>query len=267
MQAYLRYVALGDSQTEGAGDYDDEGRPIGWADRFAHALQATTSPDLLYANLAVGGCRARHVREVQLPAALELRPDLATVAVGMNDVLRHDFDLDSVVADVEHTVATLREAGATVATMTFPDVGMMLPVMRWLRPREERLNDAVREIAGRYDVPVLELFEQRMCADARMWSHDRIHGSTEGHRRIAEGMAGLFGLPDADPAWADPLPDRPWTSPFDVVRRDVWWALTFAVPFLTRQLRGRRPQPAKRPTLRPAAPASESAESAERSSA
>lgn len=249
---FERYVALGDSQTEGAGDYGIDGRPIGWADRFAGALAATTSPRLTYANLAVGGCRARHVREVQLPAALELRPDLATVAVGMNDVLRHDFDLDAVVADVEHTVAALRQSGAFVATMTFPDVAMMLPVLSWLRPREARLNDRLRRVAGRYDVPVLELFEQPMCADARMWSHDRIHGSSEGHARIAAGMVELFGLPGSSAEWAVPPPDRRWTSRRHVIRRDAWWALTFVVPFLTRQLRHhRRPQVAKQPTLLP----------------
>ena len=55
-------------------------------------------PACAYANLAVRGCRARDVRHRQLDAALALRPDLASVVVGMNDLLRHDYDADATVA-------------------------------------------------------------------------------------------------------------------------------------------------------------------------
>lgn len=251
-RSYTRYVALGDSQTEGRGDFDEHGHAVGWADRLAAHLARTTSPGLAYANLAVNGCRAVHVRRDQLPVALDLRPDLASVAVGMNDVLRHDFDLEAVVADVETSLAALRATGCDVVTMTFPDIGRMLPVMAWLRPRERALNARVRELAAAYDVPVLDLFDLAMCGDPVMWSHDRIHGSTEGHRRIAAGMAELMGLPDVDPGWSVPPGTR--VGPVHAVARDAWWAATFVAPFLLRQLRGRGPtvgRTAKRPALLP----------------
>jgi lysophospholipase L1-like esterase len=123
---FRRYVAVGDSQTEGLDDRYPDGTPRGWADRLAETLAATTSPGLQYANLAVRGCRASDVRHQQLPDALAMEPDLATVAVGMNDVLRHDFDLDACVRDVEETIARLRETGCTVLSMTFPDIALML---------------------------------------------------------------------------------------------------------------------------------------------
>ena len=237
---YLRFVALGDSQTEGLNDLDPEGVPIGWADRLAHRLATTTSPGLRYANLAVRRCRAAHVREVQLPAALALEPDLATVAVGMNDVLRHDCDLDAVTADIEATVGALCESGCTVAMMTFPDIGAMIPLMGWLRPRERRLNAAVADIARLYDAPLLDIFPLEMCGDTRVWSHDRIHGSAYGHQRIAEGMADLLGVPDADPDWArcDPayLPGR-----VTALLRDVRWITGYMAPWLLGQLRPARP--------------------------
>jgi lysophospholipase L1-like esterase len=251
--SYSRYVALGDSQTEGLNDRDDAGRLLGWADRFARRLAATTSPGLRYANLAVRGCRARHVRQEQLPAALALAPDLATVVVGMNDVLRHDFDLDRTVDDVEATIAALRDTGCTVATMTFPDIARMLPVMGWLRPREVRLNERIVDLAARYDLPLLDVFPLEMCGDPRMWSHDRIHGSSDGHRRIAEGMAELFGLPGSDSTWASPptAPAGGLIGAADTIRRDAWWATTFMVPWLARQVlrRGAGTLEAKRPDL------------------
>lgn len=249
---YRRFVALGDSQTEGLNDGNDLVGVRGWADRFAEHLAQTTSPDLTYANLAVRGCRARHVAEVQLPAALALQPDLASVVVGMNDLLRHDFDMVQTVAQVERTFAALRATGCRVVTTSFPDVAKMLPVMSWLRPREQELNGRLVEAAGRHQVDVLDLFDLDLCGDPAMWSHDRIHASTLGHTRIAAGMAELFGLPGSDGSWVEATPVT--RGRFHDVRRDAWWVATFVVPFLTRQLRGRGPassHTAKRPELLP----------------
>lgn len=255
MSSYRRFVALGDSQTEGLNDLYADGTPRGWADRFAAALARTTSPGLQYANLAVRRCRADHVRGVQLPAALALEPDLAVVAVGMNDVLRHNFDLDSTVRSIEETVAALRRSGCDVLTMTFPDVGRMIPAMRWLRPREVRLNERIRALALRHDLALLDLFPLPMCGDGRLWSQDRIHGSSEGHIRIAAGMAQLAGLPGYDADWwqLDPPPHRlGWARS---AARDGHWAMTFMAPWLGGQLLRRTdasPPLPKRPELAPA---------------
>jgi lysophospholipase L1-like esterase len=247
---YHRFVALGDSQTEGLNDGDERTGFGGWADRFARQLARTTSPDLAYANLALRGCRARHVLDVQLPAALALEPDLASVLVGMNDLLRHDFDMAATVDAVEQTFAALRATGCRVLTATFPDVAMMLPVMGWLRPREEQLNARIVEAAGRHGVEVLDLFSLDLSADPAMWSHDRIHGSAVGHQRIADGMAELVGLPGANHDWA--VSEAPTHTALRLVAREASWLATFLVPFLYRQLRGKGPgttAAAKRPEL------------------
>lgn len=257
---FARYVALGDSQTEGLDDGDDLRGYRGWADRFAERL-AEVSPGLLYANVALRGCRARDVRRQQLPAALDLRPDLATVVVGMNDMLRHDYDLEQTVREVEETIEALVATGAQVLTMTFPNVGRMLPVMGWLLPRQRVLNNRLSEVADRHGVPVLDLFSLEVTADPRMWSHDRIHGSAKGHQLIAAGMAELVGLPGSDGSWRVPLPDRADHTRLDVVRREARWATSFLVPFLVRQLRRRPPghgRSAKRPHLTPVRMATDS---------
>ncbi|WP_209718389.1 SGNH/GDSL hydrolase family protein [Marmoricola sp. OAE513] len=250
---YERFVALGDSQTEGCNDVGPDGRWRGWADRFAERLAETTSPGLTYANLAVGGCRAKHVLDVQVPAALALEPDLASVCVGMNDLLRHDFDLAATAAQIEASFAALRATGCRVFTVGFPDVALMLPVMGWLRPREAELNDRVGEAAARHDVDVLDLFSLDLAADPGMWSHDRIHGSALGHERIAAGACELFGLPGSDHSWAQVTGAVP--RGLGVVRRDAWWVASFVGPFLVKQVRGRGQGPgAKRPQLLPVLP-------------
>lgn len=81
-----RFVALGDSLTEGTGD-PHGGYPNGlrgWADLLATEL-ARVDPGLEYANLALRAKRARDVLVEQVPAAVALRPTLVTLWVGGND--------------------------------------------------------------------------------------------------------------------------------------------------------------------------------------
>src|SRR5262245_61561497 len=108
---YLRYVALGDSQTEGLGDGDDSTGLRGWADRLAERL-AAGNPGFQYANLAVRGRLAGQVHAEQLAPALALRPDLATVVAGVNDLLRRRFDADEVGGHLEAMFAALTAQGA-----------------------------------------------------------------------------------------------------------------------------------------------------------
>ncbi len=126
---YRRYVAVGDSQTEGLWDVDDSGALIGFADRLARMIDAL-SPGSGYANLAVRGKRVRDVLDVQLPQALSMRPDLITVCVGMNDVTRPGRKFRQALEDLDELHRGLASSGATVVTTTFPDLASILPVGR-----------------------------------------------------------------------------------------------------------------------------------------
>ncbi len=236
-RAYRRFVALGDSQTEGLNDGDEVNGFRGWADRLAEMLASTTSPDLSYANLAVRGYRSHQVLERQLPVALAMRPDLAVASAGMNDLLRPGYDLEQTVDRMETVYAALRSTGCRVLTMTFPDLGQLLPVLSWLHTRQARLNEGLIEAAKRQGVEVLELRGMPLMGDPRMWSHDRIHGSSEGHARIAAGMAELMGLPGSNHLWSET--EHPGLREPREVGLDLWWIATFVTPFVIRQMRGK----------------------------
>ncbi|MCD9874695.1 SGNH/GDSL hydrolase family protein [Streptomyces guryensis] len=252
---YLRYVAIGDSLTEGIGDPGPAGGHRGWADRFAEIL-AQAQPGLTYANLAVRGKTSTQIRADQLGPALALQPDLVTVTAGMNDVVRPRYDPEAVAANIEETFARLTASGARVATMTFPDLGKVSPVARRVRPRIVELNARLRSLAARHGVAVLDVFPHPFTADPRLWSDDRLHASPVGHARIAAGMAHTFGLPGHDD-WAEPLPPL---SPVPVLRAvgaDVRWAVDHVGPWLWRRLRGHVPGDgftAKRPEPSPVTP-------------
>ncbi|MGW6539832.1 SGNH/GDSL hydrolase family protein [Streptomyces sp. NPDC055051] len=250
---YQRYVALGDSQTEGVGDGDDRTGLRGWADRLAEHL-ARVDPGVRYANLAVRGRLARAVREEQLPAALALRPDLATVVAGVNDLLRPGFDADETAGHLEAAFAALTAQGARVATVTFPDVGRITPLARPLAPRVHALNDRIREAARRHGVTVAETAHHDVVTDARLWSADRLHASPLGHARIAAAVAEALALPGSDDAWTRPLPPRPVPTGLRAAAGEVVWAGSFLGPWIGRRLRGRSSgdgRAAKRPDLLP----------------
>src|SRR5258708_16027143 len=105
------FTALGDSITLGLGDPvrpARKGGPAwrGWAALLAEGL---LEPDLHV--LAGNGARAAEIEADQLPLALSLRPDVASVVFGINDTLRPGFDPDRIAAAAAPTVGALRQGG------------------------------------------------------------------------------------------------------------------------------------------------------------
>jgi lysophospholipase L1-like esterase len=251
---YLRYVALGDSQTEGLGDGDDLTGLRGWADRLAEKL-AAGSPGLQYANLAVRGRLAAQVHAEQLGPALALRPDLATVVAGVNDLLRPRFDADEVGGHLEAMFAALTAQGARVATVTFPDLARITPLAKPFGSRAAALNDRIRAAALRHGVIVAETAHHPVVTDPRLWTQDRLHASPLGHERIAAALAHALRLPGSSDSWTCPLSSPAVTpSGWRVAATELRWAAAFLGPWLGRRLRGRSSgdgRTAKRPHLLP----------------
>src|SRR4051794_16047788 len=147
--SYRRFVALGDSTTEGLMDPLPDGSGFrGWADRLAEML-AVLEPELRYANLAVRGKLARQVHAEQLAPALVLEPDLVSLLTGLNDMLRKNVDVDAVVVEIDGMVAELRAAGTDVLMFTLPDPVPINPLAKSAAARLIVLNAAIRDIAQR----------------------------------------------------------------------------------------------------------------------
>lgn len=250
---FLRYVALGDSQTEGVGDGDDTTGLRGFADRLAEHL-ARHEPALQYANLAVRGRLAAQIHAEQLAPALALRPDVATVVAGVNDLLRPGFDADEVCTHLDAMFGALTGQGALVATITIPDLSRVCPVARPLIPRVTALNEGIRRTARRHGVVVAETALHPVAGDPRLWSSDRLHASPLGHERIAAALAQALGLPDSDDTWTHPLPPQTLPTGLRAVGTELRWLAGFLGPWLLRRLRGRSSgdgRSAKRPLLHP----------------
>lgn len=247
------FVAIGDSFTEGYGDYYPDGSCQGWADRFARML-AASAPGLMYANLAVRGKLLRQVISEQVPPAIALEPDLISLAAGGNDLLRPGADPGALAASFEQAVIQLRATGAQVLLFSgFDPAG--LPLMRLIRGKCIAYNAQIKDIAARHDCLHVDLWSMTVLADRRQWCADRLHLAADGHRRVALHVAETAGLAVSED-WRAPLPPDPASKAgwLRARREDLHWARAYAVPWIGRRLRGVSSGddlPAKRPDLLP----------------
>lgn len=234
---YQRYVAIGDSTTEGLDDPDGRGGYRGWADRLAEHL-ALAQGEVSYANLAVRGRTTRAIRDEQLDRALALQPDLVTIVSGTNDLFRPNTSMVEVIDDLRHMQRAAIEAGATVVTFTLPDLSAITPLARVVRTRLTWLNDGVRACCESTGARLLDLAAEPVAVDPRLWSDDRLHANQLGHERIAAGLAAALDLPGFAPRWAAPLPPAPPRGLRPAVREEVaWWRAHF-LPWVVRHARG-----------------------------
>lgn len=234
----MTYVVIGDSTAEGLDDPYPDGTFRGWADRLAQHLLADRG-QVAYANLAIRGSKALDVIDGQLADAIAMQPDLVAVVCGVNDLLRPRYDPALLHRRMGHIFEQLAGTGATVITYIQPDPTAITPLFCPVRARLFAYNAFVRDLALTHGVLVLDLEPVEVAADSRLWSLDRLHANSEGHRRIAMGMAALLGLTgdwsDWDVALAPPAPSALHRR----VRHELWWLRVHLVPYVVRGLRGR----------------------------
>ncbi len=160
----------------------------------------------------------------QVEAALELRPDLAVILIGANDVT-HRASVDASVRHLVRAVRALRAAGAQVVVGTCPDLGTVRPIrppLRWLARRWSRQLAAAQTVAvveaGGWTVSLGDLLGPKFDAEPhRMFGWDRYHPSADGYatavaallptaiaalgvtdeRRVPTTRAGVRALPRA----------------------------------------------------------------------
>lgn len=258
---FSRYVALGDSTTEGLDD-PYPGYPAGsevfrgWADRLADRL-AMDNPRLEYANLAIRGRLIGQIHETQLEPALAMEPDLASVVGGVNDVLRPKFDIDVVAGHLETMCRAFRERAATVLVMTLPDLGNSMRVARIASERLAAYNQAMRDVASRTGATLVDMAEELTVYDPRGWSTDRLHANDVGHQYLMWGAAKALGLPDAQgelDALKSGVPDVPRKSGPRELASEAAWMWSHLRPWIARRIKGTSSGDgisAKRPEMRP----------------
>ncbi|MDQ0402609.1 SGNH/GDSL hydrolase family protein [Streptomyces sp. NBC_01723] len=235
----LRFVALGDSLTEGVGD------PVGHGWRGWAALLATglAEQPVLFTNLARSGAQTVDVAERQLPAGLALRPDLVSVVVGVNDTLRRTFDLGAVAARLDTVYGACTGRGALLLTACLPDPGAVLglpdALARPLARRQRAVNAVVHALSDRYGAVHLHACEGGWTTDRSMWSVDRLHPGERGHRQLALRFHALLAERGVATGPA-PSPDNEFAAPTRAA--SLWWLATAGTGWVARRCTDLLPQ-------------------------
>lgn len=233
---FHRYVALGDSFTEGVGDVDENlpNGVRGWADRLAAAL-AEDDPTFTYANLAIRGKQLLPILAEQIEPALAMKPDLVSLYAGANDVLRPRVDIDRLVEAYDLAVGRLVDCGVQVVLFTAYDPGGS-PIFGALRGRFAIYNELVRAVAEKHGTTLVDFWRMREYRDDRMWATDRMHMSSDGHQRMATAVLDALGLGDG--LGAVELGDQPTLTAKQRRAANVDWARSHAGPWVKRRLTG-----------------------------
>lgn len=249
---YRRYVAIGDSFTEGVGDHRQDGSLRGWADLTAAELAAQALDGIRYANLAVRGKLLGQIVDDQLEPALALGPDLVSFAAGGNDVLRPRADITGLLRLFDQVVARIRDRGVQVLLFTGADPSEHLPMSRTIRAHGDRYCQGVRAIADSRGATLVDLWAEEELRDLRFWDADRLHLNAVGHHRVAAQV--LTALGAAAPAdWSQEVPPLP--DPAHPLREEAAYYRGYVLPWVQRRLTGKSSGDevtAKRPTLEPA---------------
>lgn len=247
---WSRYIAVGDSFSEGLDDVYADGSFRGWADRLAELLWQE-SPDLRYANLAIRGRRTDRIVTEQVPEAVAQGPDLVTFASGINDLMGRRWDPAVTFEHMSRGLAQLRASGADVLVVGFGDpVDRRGSTARW-RDRFELLNRGTVALAREHGCYVLDFWPLTHHTHDGHWSEDRLHLSAAGHAATARAAAEVLGFGDG--RWREDDGEPP-ARPGLVNRTasDILWLRKHALPWVARRLLGRSSGEeivAKRPVL------------------
>ena len=180
----IRYVALGDSYTIGTATGGPEER---WPDQLVARLAAQRpTPDLdLVANLGVNGFRSRDVIDTELPELAALRPEFATLLVGVNDVVQGVPE-----AAYERNAAQILDAllewlpAARIVTVATPDYTVTPQGAAYGDPTVQaagirRNNEILRDLAAARGIAFVDIHDisLRAADDRSLVAVDGLHPS------------------------------------------------------------------------------------------
>lgn len=237
--AYRSYVAIGDSLSEGLGDFtfDHKREHNGWTDRLAALLSIEAEArgiDFHFANLALRGSKMRSIMSVQLEAALRLQPDLVTIMAGSNDFMTRKETLPELERIFRDGLQLLIAAGCdvVVANTIRP---AHLKFFRRVLPKAARMTALIERVAAELDIPVIDVYGIDSLKDLAYWAEDMVHFSGHGHIKVANKAADLLGLthrmPEAQPEHMI-APSRGFVA-------TVRWYVVHVLPFVERRIKGK----------------------------
>lgn len=242
--ASVRYVAIGDSFTEGVGDELPDETVRGWADLVAEGWARSGGEPIEYANLAIRGRLVWPIVREQLEPALALQPTHLSFNGGGNDMLRPRASTSHITDAFDHVLRRCDEQGVQLILLSGANPSGQLPLGRVFQRRGDILTVAVeRRIADRADVIRAFNWPDRELSQPSYWSEDRLHMNARGHHRVAARVLEALGERVPDGWWSMPeLPDALRLARADYLREHLG-------PWVKRRLTGTSSGDGREPKL------------------
>ncbi len=200
------YVAIGASETAGVGTADP------FRDAWPKVLWREAFPDAILYDFGVPGSTVKQALVEQVPEAIAVRPDVATVWLNVNDLVdlvpveRYETRLNRLLGRLSEAgvdvfvanVPVLTSLPLYLACLPEPPPGAIVcPIGRTLPPpaviefAAEAYNAAIARVAERHDATVVDLHAlgDVAASDPSFVSDDGFHPSTEGAALIAARFA------------------------------------------------------------------------------
>jgi acyl-CoA thioesterase I len=206
----VRFVPLGDSYTIGTSVPTD----LRWPNQLVARLGAEASargeqaPLELAGNPAVNGFTSRDVIVAELPLLDTLKPELASLLIGTNDVLQgigedaYRRNVDHILDDLERRVGGARIFGLTSPDYTVTPAGAEYGV-RAIRSRQLReRNQLFTAIFAARGLPVVDIHDLSLLAatNRSLVAFDGLHPSGSQYAlwvdRLLPVVRGIIGMPE-----------------------------------------------------------------------
>ena len=234
---FRSYVALGDSLSEGLGDFffDHNRVHSGWTDRFATLLAKECEirgEEFKYSNQAIRGAKIAEIMGPQLDAALALKPDLVTIMAGQNDLLSKEENLPILEQKLRDGITRLQDAGIyVILSNTINPIHLL--VFRPLARLATKMTGMIERVAEDMNVPVHDVHRIESLADVSYWAEDMVHFSGPGHIKVANEAAKLLNLTFRIGELDDCEIAIPSRGPIGTSK----WIVVHVIPFFWRKIR------------------------------
>lgn len=232
--ARIRYVAIGDSFTEGVGDDQPDGSVRGWADLVAQGIADATGQPIQYANLAIRGRLLKGIIAEQLEPALALNPTIVSFNGGGNDMLRPGTDMAWIISETERALQRIIDSGAQPLLLAGANPTAGLPNGDRVAKKGDALTAAAGKIASQLGVRFSDNWHDDELAGRQYWSSDRLHLAPVGHHRVASNVLRTLDYPHPSDWVIDAAP-----IPNPTRREQLAYTREHVVPWVKRRLTGR----------------------------
>lgn len=180
----ITFVTLGDSLTAGVGaDSEKASYPY----LVAQSLAKKTGAQVKLVNIGKPGATAQDVLKYQLPEAIKLRPDVAIVLIGIND-MHNRVSAAIFQQSMREIVSSLAVVSKHVNVATIPYLGSsqtFLPPYRFYFDwQTKRYNSLLLEALPQKGINVIDLYalsHERAMVGGTYYSSDGFHPSSDGY--------------------------------------------------------------------------------------